>query len=75
MNDDERHDRIGEEAARIHGSATYSSEMQFEYAKRWQSVDRWVGTMVVGLAAIAGGGGLSKVISVERASIIAILSG
>ena len=74
MNDDERRDRICEEAARIHESATYSSETQFEYAKRWRSVDRWVGSVAAGLAAVAGVGGLSKVISVEWAGTIAILS-
>jgi len=74
MNDDERRDRIREEAARIHESATYSSETQFEYAKRWRSIDRWVGSVAAGLAAVAGVGGLSKVISVEWAGTIAILS-
>jgi len=74
MNDDERRNRIREEAARIHESATYSSETQFEYAKRWRSVDRWVGSVAAGLAAVAGVGGLSKVISVEWAGTIAILS-
>jgi uncharacterized protein YhaN len=74
MNDQERCDRIREEAARVHESATYSSETQFEYAKRWRSVDRWVGSVAAGLAAVAGVGGLSKVISVEWAGTIAILS-
>jgi hypothetical protein len=74
MNDGERCDRIREEAARVHESATYSSETQFEYAKRWRSVDRWVGSVAAGLAAIAGVGGLSKVVSVEWAGAIAILS-
>jgi hypothetical protein len=74
MNDDERCNRIREEAARVHESATYSSETQFEYAKRWRSVDRWVGSVAAGLAAVAGVGGLSKVVSVEWAGTIAILS-
>jgi uncharacterized protein YhaN len=74
MSDEERRNRIREEAARIHESATYSSETQFEYAKRWRSVDRWIGSVAAGLAAVAGVGGLSKVISVEWAGTIAILS-
>ena len=41
INDEEQ--RIREEAANGHEAATYSSETQFEYAKRWRSVDRWVG--------------------------------
>lgn len=74
MNDDERRDRIRDEAANVHEAATYSSETQFEYAKRWRSVDRWVGSVAAGLAAVAGVGGLSKVLSFEWAGTIAILS-
>src|ERR1700730_9359332 len=74
MNDDERRDRIREEAARVQESATYSSETQFEYAKRWRSVDRWVGSVAAGLAAVAGIGGLSKGICVGWAGTIDILS-
>jgi len=74
MNDDERVAHIRDEAARILESATYASETQFEYAKRWRSVDRWVGSIAAALAAVAGIGGLSKVISTEWAGTIAILS-
>jgi uncharacterized protein YhaN len=74
MNDEERRDRIRQEAANVHEAATYSSETQFEYAKRWRSVDRWVGSIAAGLAAVAGVGGLSKILSFEWAGIIAILS-
>lgn len=74
MSDDDRRERIREEASRVHESATYSSETQFEYAKRWRSVDRWVGSAAAGLAAVAGVGGLSKVLSFEWAGTIAILS-
>jgi hypothetical protein len=74
MNDDERRDRIHDEAARIHESATYSSETQFEYAKRWRSVDRWIGSVAAGLAAVSGVGSLSKFIPVNWAGAIAILS-
>jgi hypothetical protein len=33
---------IRKEAKRVLESATYSSETQFEYAKRWRRVDRWI---------------------------------
>jgi uncharacterized protein YhaN len=74
MNDEERRDRIRKEAANVHEAAIYSSETQFEYAKRWRSVDRWVGSAAAGLAAVAGIGGLSKVLSFEWAGTIAIVS-
>lgn len=61
MNDDERRDRIRQEAANVHEAATYSSETQFEYAKRWRSVDRWVGSVAAGLAAVAGVGGATTI--------------
>lgn len=55
---------IGKEAERILESATYASETQFEYAKRWRRVDRWIGSVAAVLAAIAGVGGiLSGVVS------------
>ncbi|MGA7361707.1 MAG: SLATT domain-containing protein [Candidatus Dormiibacterota bacterium] len=62
------------EAEKIHEAAIYSSETQFEYAKTWRTVDRWVGSVAAGLAAVAGVGGLSKVLSFEWAGGIAILS-
>ncbi len=74
MTDQERRDRIRTEAGRVLESSTLSSETQFEYAKRWRTVDRWVGSAAAALAAVSGVGGLSKVISVSWAGAIAIAS-
>jgi len=65
---------IRSEAEKIHEAAIYSSETQFEYAKTWRTVDRWVGSVAAGLAAVAGVGGLSKLLSFEWAGGIAIAS-
>lgn len=63
---------IRKEARRIHESATYASETQFEYAKRWRRVDRLIGAAAALTAAIAGVGGLSQVLSARWAGLIAI---
>jgi hypothetical protein len=65
---------IRKEARRLLESATYSSETQFEYAKRWRRVDRWIGGGAAALAAIAGIGGLSQVLSARGAGFIAVLA-
>jgi hypothetical protein len=62
------------EALRILESATYSSETQFEYAKRWRRVDRWIGGGAAALAAIAGIGGLSQILSARGSGFIAVLA-
>lgn len=67
-------DEIRKEAERILESATYASETQFEYAKRWRRVDRWVGSSAAALAAVAGIGGLSQVLSARWAGLVAILA-
>jgi hypothetical protein len=67
-------DEIRKEAERIHESAVLSSETQFEYAKRWRRVDRWIGGLASALAAAAGVSGLADVISVRWAGFIAICS-
>lgn len=74
MTDPDRHHEIQAEARRVLEAATYSSETQFEYAKRWRTVDRWIGSVAAALAAVAGVGGLSKVLSVPWAGGIAIAS-
>jgi hypothetical protein len=74
MSDDERLREIRQEAERVHEAATYSAETQFEFAKRWRSVDRWLGSLAAGLAAIAGVGGLSTVFSARWAGLIAVLA-
>jgi type VI protein secretion system component VasF len=65
---------VRKEAERIHESATYASETQFEYAKHWRRVDRWIGAGAAVLAAIAGVGGLSQVLSARWAGLIAVLA-
>jgi hypothetical protein len=72
--DSTRKQQIRDEAKNVHEAATLSSETQFEYAKRWRSVDRWVGSAAAALAAVAGVGGLSKVLTVAWAGGIAIAS-
>jgi uncharacterized protein YhaN len=74
MNEEERLKAIRDEAEKIHEAAELSSETQFEYAKRWRTVDRWVGSAAAALAAVAGVGGLSKVLSVAWAGGIAVAS-
>src|SRR5262252_3921996 len=65
---------IRAEAERIHEAATYASETQFEFAKRWRRVDRWIGGVAAALAAVAGVGGLSNVLSARWAGLIAVLA-
>lgn len=67
-------DEIRKEAERILESATYASETQFEYAKRWRRVDRWIGGAAAVLAAIAGIGGLSQVLTARWAGLVAVLA-
>jgi hypothetical protein len=74
MNDDERTAEIRAEAERVHEAATYASETQFEFAKRWRRADRWVGGIAAALAAVAGVGGLSNVFSARWAGLIAVLA-
>ena len=68
------HAEIRKEAQRILESSTYSSETQFDYAKRWRRVDRWIGSGAAALAAVAGIGGLSEVLSARWARFIAVLA-
>jgi len=63
---------IRHEAQRIYESALYSSETQFEYAKRWRRVDRWLGGTAALVAAVAGVGGLSDVFTAKGAGLAAI---
>jgi len=72
MSDEERRKEIRAEADRVLEAATLSSETQFEYAKTWRTVDRWVGSAAAALAAVSGVGGLAKVLSVQWAGGIAV---
>jgi hypothetical protein len=65
---------IIKEAERVHESAIYSSETQFEYAKRWRRVDRLIGALAAVIAAVAGVGGLSNLMSAKWVGLIAILA-
>jgi hypothetical protein len=72
MTEEERRKEIRDEADRVLEAATLSSETQFEYAKRWRTVDRWIGTAAAALAAVSGVGGLAKLLSVQWAGGIAV---
>lgn len=74
MDDDIRLKAIRDEGENVHEAAKLASETQFEYAKRWRTVDRWIGTAAAALAAVAGVGGLSKLLSVAWAGGIAVAS-
>lgn len=67
-------DEIRSEAERVHEAATYASETQFEYAKNWRRLDRWLGSASAALAAVAGVGGLSQVFTARWAGLIAVLA-
>jgi len=62
------------EANRIHESAMYSAQTQFEYSKTWRSVDRWLGGFAALIAAVAAAGGLADVLSAQLAGLIALVS-
>ncbi len=67
-------EEIRKEAERVHESAMWSAETQFEYSKRWRRADRWLSGAASALAGAAGVGGLADVISVRWAGFIAVLS-
>jgi len=67
-------DEIRREAEKVHEAATYASETQFEYAKTWRRVDRWLGSASAALAAVAGVGGLSQVFTARLAGLIAVVA-
>ena len=72
--DTTRHEAMRKEAKRIHESAKHSAQNQFEYSKTWRSVDRWLGSISALLAALAGAGGLSEVLSAQWAGLIALVA-
>lgn len=65
---------ICKEAERIHEAAMLSAETQFEYAKRWRRADRWIGGLASAMAAVAGVGALTDVLTTTGAGVIAIAS-
>jgi hypothetical protein len=70
----ERAEQIRKEAERVHESAMYSAQTQFEYSKSWRRVDRWLGGIAALLAALSAAGGLSEVLSAKGAGIVALCS-
>lgn len=65
---------VRKEAERVHESAKYASETQFEHAKNWRWVDRTMGGAAAFLAAVAGVGALSQVIASKWAGLVAVVS-
>lgn len=65
---------IKKEAERVHESAMYSAQTQFEYSKTWRTVDRWLGGLAAFLAAVSAAGGLSDVFSAQVAGLVALIS-
>lgn len=59
---------IGQEALRIHESAQYSSQSQFEQAKIWRTVNMWLGAPAAVLAALGG----SAILSAREGEIVGI---
>ena len=67
-------DKLRDEAKRVHESAMYSAQNQFEYSKTWRRVDRWLGGSAALIAALSGAGGLSEVISAKWAGLVALVA-
>lgn len=70
----ERVEQIRKEAERVHESAMYSAQTQFEYSKSWRRVDRFLGGLAALLAGLSAAGGLSEVLSARGAGIVALCS-
>lgn len=51
---------IAEEVHRLHESALWSAQTQFEQLKRWRGVHYCVGVLAAVFATLAGAGGLAK---------------
>jgi len=62
------------EAKRVHESAMYSAQTQFEYSKTWRSVDRWLGGSASFVAAISGTAGLADIASAQVTGLIALIA-
>jgi NAD/NADP transhydrogenase beta subunit len=68
-------DEIRREAEKVHEAATYASETQFEYAKNWRRVDRWLGSASAALAAVtAKWAGLIAVLAALVGAVAASIS-
>lgn len=70
---------IGLEALRIHESAEWSAQGQFEQAKIWRRLNLWLGAPAAIAAALAGSAGLSQtddstILGVRTATVAALLA-
>ena len=74
MSTGDKLEQIRNEAERVHESAMYSAQNQFEFAKTWRRVDRWLGGAAALLAAASAAGGLSEVLSAKWAGLVALLA-
>ena len=63
---------IAQEADRIHESALYSAQGQFEQAKLWRALNMILGVPAAALAAVSGGTALSNPDSTPVAGILAL---
>lgn len=71
---DERLRRLADESARIEESCMWSSQGQFEQAKRWRSVNLWLGVPASLLAALAGASALAATAGRIWAGIAALVA-
>ena len=72
MNEKKNRAELIKEAERIHESALYSGQTQFEYSKSWRTVDRWLGAVSAGVAAVAGVTGLASILPAPTVGLVAI---
>jgi hypothetical protein len=69
-----RRDEIRKELERIEESAISSAQTQFSSSKQWRAINLALGTIAAALAAIAGAAGLTDVLSIDNAAIVALAS-
>jgi hypothetical protein len=65
---------IAEEAHRIHESALWSAQGQFEQMKLWRAMNMLLGVPAAVLAAIAGGAGLAATEATNGPGVLALIS-
>lgn len=74
MNDKQTKEELIKEAKRVHESAMYSGQTQFEYSKSWRAVDRWLGGLSAGVAAVAGVTGLASILPTPAVGLVALVA-
>ena len=65
---------VAQEIHRLHESALYSAQGQFEQAKLWRSLNIILGVPAAALAALAGGTGLAADDRVGYAAVLALVA-